>query len=678
MGRKVTKLLIASFMILIQLAINIPVIAATAIPTPEIKVLPWNGAKASVSLTFDDGYDSHRKIVIPALDKIGMKATFYVCAQNIGEHNEDWIAAGSEGHEIGNHSIHHLDPTKLTEAQEYDETVGAQKQLQDAYKTQVVSYDYPYTNPANLKKYLENTHVSARGGWGFSYYMNPSTTPDWLNIPAQATRAWTTDTKPSFATDYKKWIDTALSQSAWTVFMIHDIGQDSLQVNEFNQLINYLDSNKSDIWVAPFATVSGYWRAQKVFESTKPSATSNGNIYNWEVPSFFPQDINIKAKMANGTDYQIVQSGKTLVPDSNGVYTISFNTGSLEVVKKSESDDVVISVEGLKDGGYTKANQVRVSVNGESGLMKTLKVLRDGKLIDTITRNSQNGTNQEETISDKIDSQTATESAVKVSTTESALKVSDVANLYPITIDLKEDGKYELVAELPDKQISFKFVYDSKLPTISYDEITKNVTVADENLETVTVNGTARDKRFTLSGDGTYKVEAVDKAGNRIVKDIVISGPVISSSSHSRKHSKSKSDKKDIAAKDTTGKDTDVKDDDAKNTNASNNKNNESKIIVDGWKKNDNNTWVYIKAGQNATGWQQVKGTWYLLKDDGVMATGWKQVNNKWYLLKDDGAMATGWQQINGKWYYLYSDGSMASNTIIDSYQLDENGAWIV
>jgi glucan-binding YG repeat protein len=36
-----------------------------------------------------------------------------------------------------------------------------------------------------------------------------------------------------------------------------------------------------------------------------------------------------------------------------------------------------------------------------------------------------------------------------------------------------------------------------------------------------------------------------------------------------------------------------------------------------------------------------------------------------------------GWKQTNGVWYYLNSDGAMASNTTIEGYTVDSNGAWI-
>ena len=39
--------------------------------------------------------------------------------------------------------------------------------------------------------------------------------------------------------------------------------------------------------------------------------------------------------------------------------------------------------------------------------------------------------------------------------------------------------------------------------------------------------------------------------------------------------------------------------------------------------------------------------------------------------------MQTGWLNDNGTWYYLNSNGAMLSNTVIDGYQLNENGAYV-
>ena len=40
--------------------------------------LPWKGKKCAVVLTYDDGLDVHITNAIPALDSLGLKATFYI------------------------------------------------------------------------------------------------------------------------------------------------------------------------------------------------------------------------------------------------------------------------------------------------------------------------------------------------------------------------------------------------------------------------------------------------------------------------------------------------------------------------------------------------------------------------------------------------------------------------
>lgn len=67
-------------------------------------------------------------------------------------------------------------------------------------------------------------------------------------------------------------------------------------------------------------------------------------------------------------------------------------------------------------------------------------------------------------------------------------------------------------------------------------------------------------------------------------------------------------------------------------------------------------------------------GNWMLI-DKGMPATGWKNVRGSWYYLDESGIMKTGWVNVNGYWYYLYSSGKMASNTYVDGYYLGPDGA---
>lgn len=71
---------------------------------------PWpDGARAAVSLAYDDALDSQLDVAIPALDKYGLKGSFYLQLSNpaVAGRLEAWRAAARNGHELGNHSLFH-------------------------------------------------------------------------------------------------------------------------------------------------------------------------------------------------------------------------------------------------------------------------------------------------------------------------------------------------------------------------------------------------------------------------------------------------------------------------------------------------------------------------------------------------------------------------------------------
>lgn len=67
------------------------------------------GAKAAVSLAYDDALDSQLDIAIPALDQHGLKGSFYLQLSNpaVEKRIEEWRAAARRGHELGNHTLFH-------------------------------------------------------------------------------------------------------------------------------------------------------------------------------------------------------------------------------------------------------------------------------------------------------------------------------------------------------------------------------------------------------------------------------------------------------------------------------------------------------------------------------------------------------------------------------------------
>ena len=83
---------------------------AGEVARPLAKAIVWpHGARAAVSLAYDDALDSQLDKAIPVLDQYGLKATFYLqlSQPSVSRRMADWRRAALAGHELGNHSLFH-------------------------------------------------------------------------------------------------------------------------------------------------------------------------------------------------------------------------------------------------------------------------------------------------------------------------------------------------------------------------------------------------------------------------------------------------------------------------------------------------------------------------------------------------------------------------------------------
>ena len=74
------------------------------------EVIAWpDGQKMAISLSYDDALNSQLDIAIPALDKHGITASFYLTLASpvVRDRLGEWRAAALNGHELGNHTIFH-------------------------------------------------------------------------------------------------------------------------------------------------------------------------------------------------------------------------------------------------------------------------------------------------------------------------------------------------------------------------------------------------------------------------------------------------------------------------------------------------------------------------------------------------------------------------------------------
>jgi peptidoglycan/xylan/chitin deacetylase (PgdA/CDA1 family) len=293
------------------------------------QVEPWNGYKAALSLTYDDADPIHLDLVIPEMNKRGLRGTFYLITGKL-DRLDEWKKAFLAGQEIGNHTVTHRHTADLAPADEKNEVEQAKATLEKLTGSPVVTFAYPYVEESpGIKKWVEADDFMARGGYGTSYYLTPNMNPDWYDIPSQATM-----TIYAYET-YKNWVDQALASGAWTVLMIHAVEGSNwyqpIPKKTYLQFLDYLVQKQKDLWVAPFGEVGGYWRAEKVLEGAEPARNGIQTVIKWEKPANFPKGLVIKAKIT-GAGLKVTQGGKEVVPTAGGVYPISFDARELTLV----------------------------------------------------------------------------------------------------------------------------------------------------------------------------------------------------------------------------------------------------------------------------------------------------------------------------------------------------------
>jgi peptidoglycan/xylan/chitin deacetylase (PgdA/CDA1 family) len=113
-----------------------------------------------VGLTFDDGYQNNLHNALPTLLKNGFSATCYAVSNAMGGTNmwdqhlgiiqkplmtlDNWRTWLESGMEVGSHTRHHPNLTKLGEQEALDEIQGSKAELQSLLGCDVRHFCYPY------------------------------------------------------------------------------------------------------------------------------------------------------------------------------------------------------------------------------------------------------------------------------------------------------------------------------------------------------------------------------------------------------------------------------------------------------------------------------------------------------------------------------------------------------
>jgi peptidoglycan/xylan/chitin deacetylase (PgdA/CDA1 family) len=308
-----------------------------------VTTVPWNGHTGAVSFTYDDARTSQLPNLLPQLDSLKLKATFFVASTGTGgdfeQKKSDWIKVAQRGHEVANHTRNHVNvPADPSAAAVITDMADYLRGLDPSMQS--VTFAYPNCN-VNGKTGVGGENFMARG-CGDAHYAWNTQPSDWMNVLGYLL----TPTAESGALTS---LNAAKTGNTWVTMLSHDVkaNPDQYSITPQTNLKLLQTAIANALWIDTYATVGAYYRAHFVLDAANPTATATGWTLAWTSPHpKMPKSVNLRVKLAAatfGTAFTVQQGGVTIPPESDGAYVIDFMKLSLTVLKQTS---------GVKSGAF--------------------------------------------------------------------------------------------------------------------------------------------------------------------------------------------------------------------------------------------------------------------------------------------------------------------------------------
>lgn len=234
----------------------------------------WNNKQCAVVLTYDDALDVDLDNVMPLLDSLHLKGTFYLIGASpvLSKRMTEWRLAAKHGHELGNHTMFHpcdgslpgrdwitpeadLNKFSLRRVQTEIAVTNTLLNAIDGKTERTFAFPCADTQIDGVNYYtdLQTEFVCARGVRAVFQRLNEIKLDNigGFGINGQS---------GEFMIDLVK---QAMQSQTLLVFIFHGVGGGhtiDVSLEAHRQLLLFLKQHKSEIWNAPMLDVADFIR----------------------------------------------------------------------------------------------------------------------------------------------------------------------------------------------------------------------------------------------------------------------------------------------------------------------------------------------------------------------------------------------------------------------------------
>lgn len=313
-----------------------------------VTTVPWNGHTGAVSYTYDDARPSQLTTVLPKLNSMGVKATFFICLTSCGSSFEannnknTWIQASQNGHELGNHTKNHtvLKGDFATASSATKDMAGYLRALDPS--VEAVTFAYPECGSSTEgQRGVETENFIARSCGSTDYGWN-NKPYNWMDVQGMIVQTSNPDNRDAAI----QFVGKAKTNNSWVTIIIHGVNAEDIYspAAPFND--NVLKAGVDNkLWIDTYKNVGAYYRAHFTMDAVQAQANGNGWKMSWTSPHpKMPKSVKLRVNLDGsffGNDISVSQNGTSITKEADGSYIIDFMKLSLDVQKGGVSSSAL-------------------------------------------------------------------------------------------------------------------------------------------------------------------------------------------------------------------------------------------------------------------------------------------------------------------------------------------------